>query len=65
MEINIYDIKGRSVKKLVDKVMEGGEHEVIWNGTNEVNQYCSSGIYLMNLKLDGVNRKTGKLMIMK
>jgi hypothetical protein len=65
VEINIYDIKGRLVKKLVNQIIEGGEHEVIWDGTNEDNQYCSSGIYLMKLKLDGVNRKTGKLILMK
>ena len=65
VELNIYNIKGRLVKELTKQKMEGGEHNVTWNGKDQNNRCCSSGIYLMNLKLDGKSRKTGKVILLK
>jgi len=65
VEINIYDIKGRLVKKLISKILEGGEYEAIWDGRNKDNRSCSTGIYLMNLMYKGITQKTGKLVLMK
>ena len=65
IKLNIYDIKGRFVKQLLNQNMNGGEHHVTWNGKDQNNRCCSSGIYLMDLKLDGKRRKTGKLILLK
>ena len=65
VEIDIYDIKGRLVNKITKQKMEGGEHNVSWNGRDKNNQCSSSRIYLMNLKLDGVSKKTNKITLLK
>ncbi len=65
IELIIYDIKGRLIKRLISQKMKGGEHNVIWNGKDGNNKCCSSGIYLMNLKVNGKNRKTSKLILLK
>ena len=65
IELNIYDIKGSLVKQLLNQNMNGGEHHVTWNGKDQNNRCCSSGIYLMDLKLKGVSRKTSKLILLK
>lgn len=65
VELNIYDIKGRLVKQLANKTMEGGEHNVVWNGRNKHNSCCSSGIYLMDLMLNGKSKKTNKVILLK
>jgi len=65
VELKIYDIKGRLIKQIVNQKMKGGEHNVTWNGKDENNQCCSSGIYLMDLKLNGVSKRTKKIIILK
>lgn len=65
VEISIYNIKGRLVKKLIDQILEGGKYNVIWDGKDQKNQYCSSGIYLVNLKMNGISKKTSKIILLK
>ncbi len=65
VELKVYNIKGRLVKELTNQKMKGGEHNVIWNGKDQNNRCCSSGIYLMNLKVNGKNRKISKLILLK
>ncbi len=45
VKINIYDILGNNVKELVNRKLNEGHHQVIWNGTNKQNELVSSGIY--------------------
>lgn len=45
----IYDIRGRRVAKLVDGVLEAGEHTVQWNGLDENGRPVSAGTYFYRL----------------
>jgi len=65
--INIYDIGGRLVNKLVDGYYEAGYHEVIWNGTNSADQKISSGVYFAKLSSGNMNLPTSvqKLVLLK
>jgi hypothetical protein len=65
--LNIYDITGRLVKKLVDGYMTAGYHEVTWNGTNSANKQVSSGVYFAKLTSDSNNLNTSieKLVLLK
>jgi hypothetical protein len=65
VELKIYNIKGRLVKQLINKKMEGGEYNVVWNGRNGHNCCCSSGIYLMDLILNGKSKKSSKVILLK
>ncbi|MCD4795694.1 MAG: T9SS type A sorting domain-containing protein, partial [Candidatus Cloacimonetes bacterium] len=49
-ELIIYNIKGQKVKTLIDKKLEAGNHQVIWNGKDENSKPVSSGIYFYKLK---------------
>jgi hypothetical protein len=51
--LNIYDIKGRRVKEMVDAVLEAGRHSFIWNGKNEKDMEAASGIYFYELGWQG------------
>lgn len=46
VQVQIFDVNGREVKRLVDQVCSAGVHSVVWNGTDEMQQKVSSGIYL-------------------
>ncbi len=65
VDISIYNLKGQKVKTFSMNVLEKGNHSIIWNGKNDKNKFVASGIYLMNLKLDGVNVKTAKMILLK
>jgi len=57
--LNIYDIKGRRVKKLADGSMLPGIHHVKWDATQ-----FSSGVYFVKLTYDNQSR-TQKLILLK
>ena len=46
VSIRIYNIVGQLVKTLVDDYQPAGQHQVVWNGTNENGERVASGIYL-------------------
>jgi hypothetical protein len=56
VEINIYDLKGSLVKKLVKEVMDAGSHEIEWESKNNLGYKVSSGIYFYQLKAGGFNQ---------
>jgi hypothetical protein len=49
VEINIYDVRGRLVRKLVDQEKEAGRYKVHWDGRGEHGQQVSSGVYLYQI----------------
>jgi len=59
VEINIYDIKGRLVKNLVDKHQNAGYYTVFWNANN-----ISSGIYFIKINA-GEFIKVNKCIVVK
>ncbi|MCF7920992.1 MAG: T9SS type A sorting domain-containing protein [Candidatus Cloacimonetes bacterium] len=65
VELNIYNIKGQRIREWKIENVKCKINSVVWDGKDEDDQCCSSGIYLMKLKLNGVSRKTGKLILLK
>lgn len=57
--LQIYDITGRLVEILIDHSLEVGEHEVIWDASDQ-----SSGVYLVVLYSKNIT-KTQKLVLLK
>ena len=57
--LQIYDITGRLVETLLDRIMLHGDHEIIWNAEN-----LPSGIYF-SIITSGNLIKTHKLVLMK
>ncbi len=48
--LEIYDVQGHLVRRLVDGSMPAGLHAVRWDGRDESGRRVSSGIYLYRLK---------------
>jgi hypothetical protein len=59
--LNIYDARGRLVRKLLDRSLRPGYHQVRWNGANTCGQYVGSGIYFYRITA-GKNTKTMKMI---
>jgi hypothetical protein len=51
VEIKVYDVSGRHVKTVANRVFPGGqEHVVTWDGTDEAGQKVARGVYFYQLK---------------
>jgi hypothetical protein len=60
----VYDLLGREVVTLVDKLKEAGRYSVLWNGTDQFGQPLSSGIYIYRIVSPSF-MKTRKLVLLK
>jgi hypothetical protein len=50
VSLKVYDIAGRLVRKLVEKVEPAGNKSVHWDGTDQYQQNLASGVYLLHLE---------------
>jgi len=64
ISLDIYDLQGRLVKGLLELHLFAGEYNVLWDGTNEVGQDVSSGVYLIVLESHDIQR-TRKAILMR
>jgi flagellar hook assembly protein FlgD len=51
--VNIYDVKGRLVKKLADGIVASGWHELTWDGKDSKGAMLPSGKYICRLQTSG------------
>lgn len=57
VSVEVFDVRGRRVRTLVDGSLEAGRHDLVWNGTDDAGQVVSSGVYLVRVvHPDGVDR---------
>ena len=57
--MKIYDLKGRNIATLTEKIYNAGHHKISWNA----DQYAS-GVYFIKM-ISGDFIKTQKLMLVK
>ena len=60
----IYHILGKNIKQLLDKNMQAGSHEFIWNGKSDNSIEVASGIYFIHLKA-GEHEAVKKILLVK
>jgi len=64
VKLNVFDIKGRMIRTLVDEKQSGGLHGITWNSLNNKNRPVPSGIYIYRLSA-GDHHVAGKLILQK
>lgn len=62
VDLVVLDVSGRRVRTLLSTTMEPGEHNVVWDGTDDSGRRLSGGIYFWRLSSDG--RTLSRKMIM-
>ena len=65
VEMDIYNIKGQRVKKLVNDDYPRGNHKVEWQGVNETGRQVSSSVYFYRLKVNGKSIGVKKMLMLK
>jgi hypothetical protein len=64
VELNIYNIHGQLVKKLLKESLPARTYFTRWDGTDDSDKPVSSGVYFYHLKV-GAKRLTGKMSLIK
>lgn len=54
--LRIFDVSGREVKTLINNNQLTGSHSVLWNGTNNLSNVVSSGLYFCKIQADGLTK---------
>jgi hypothetical protein len=62
IELSIYDVLGRRVRKLISGKVEAGLHREIWDGHNDLGNEVASGVYFYRLKAQ--DRKLSKKLVL-
>jgi hypothetical protein len=66
VEVDVYDVSGRQIRKLADRMFPAGEHTLTWDGVNDHGQLVPRGVYFTQVKY--VNRhitNARKLTVLK
>ncbi len=61
--IQIFDLAGRTVTRLVNGEFVAGEHTISWNGMNQNGESVSSGLYICRIESGGVVETTGLCLL--
>jgi hypothetical protein len=61
----IYDVRGRLVRTLVDGTLGVGPHQVPWDGRDDRGLSQASGVYFGKLTLPGGGEKVGKMALIR
>lgn len=60
--LELFDVAGRRVKRLLDGELPRGEHAVLWDGRDDQGRRSAAGTYFYRLSAEGLVR-TGRLVV--
>jgi len=64
VRLNVYDIRGRLVRTLVDELRQANSYQVVWDGTDNSGGAVASGVYFYRMTA-GSFVQTNKMMLLK
>jgi hypothetical protein len=50
VRIEVYDLQGRPVRKLLDRILEAGDHVAGWDGEDDLGRRLPPGMYFYRLE---------------
>jgi hypothetical protein len=62
--MEVYDIRGQRVRRLVDRTFPAGAHAVTWDGRDDAGRGLSTGTYLLQISGPAA-RRVEKLVLVK
>jgi len=63
VDLEIFDMTGRKVNRLIADEVEAGAHRQIWDGRDDSDREVSSGVYFVVLKADGKTLQRKMLLV--
>jgi hypothetical protein len=66
VQIDVRDVAGRLVRKLVDGTQAAGEHRAEWDGADDAGRRVAAGTYFYRMTVDGRTRMgAGKISLLR
>ncbi len=62
--IDIYNILGQKVRRLIDRTQPPGEYQAIWDGTTSNGERAGTGLYFYRFRAGGI-QETKKMLLLK
>jgi hypothetical protein len=50
VQVRVYDVTGRLVRTLADRTFRAGEHDLVWDGTDDAGRQMSRGVYFTQVR---------------
>ena len=64
VEIDLFDVLGRRVRRLFDGRLQSGGHNLVWDGRDNGGREASSGVYFYSV-FTGSDRETGQITLLR
>jgi hypothetical protein len=61
VQVNVYDVAGRKVRTLADRIFPAGEQELRWDGTDDAGNKVGRGVYFVR---SSVQKGTGRIIVL-
>jgi hypothetical protein len=61
VQVTIYDVTGRKIKGLADRVFPAGEHSLQWDGTDDDGSKVARGVYFVR---SSVQKDAGRIIVL-
>ena len=61
VQVSIYDVTGRKVRNLSDRVFPAGEHSIQWDGTDDGGSKVARGVYFVR---SSVQKDAGRIIVL-
>jgi len=52
VSLNVYDVSGQLIKRLVDSEKQAGTHRIVWNGIDKQGNRVASGVYFVKFETE-------------
>ena len=64
VELTIYDVLGRSLRRLLSRTLVAGYHRVVWDGLDDAGRPVGSGLYFFRFSADEFNQ-SGRMLLLR
>jgi flagellar hook assembly protein FlgD len=61
VQVNVYDVAGRKVRTLADRVFPAGEAKLVWDGTDNAGTKVGRGVYFVR---SSTQRDAGRIIVL-
>jgi hypothetical protein len=65
VRIRLYDVSGRLVRTLADRVVPPGEHEARWDGRDDAGNSAKHGVYFARIDFADGTRINGRVVVLR
>ncbi|MBT6866878.1 MAG: T9SS type A sorting domain-containing protein, partial [Candidatus Marinimicrobia bacterium] len=64
ISLQVFDLRGRLIKTLLMAESQPGDHEIQWNGYNDLEEAVSNGVYLYSIRTEN-EIQSRKMILLK